>query len=1598
MSILTGLPLNLNKPTGVDYFDEQRDIAANMQAINDWAIDVDAHIKNTANVLHALATTIAPGFMSASDKVKLDGIQTEAINQATGDARYLGISAIAADATKLGSYAANNYPRLAIANIFTGIQTFNNTYTDFSSPAGQNVALRLKINGTEKWQLWVDQATSELKIYDSAAGSTRLQFKTDGKINAGVGLQEAGTDLSAKYLGISATAADSSKLGGVAASGYALSHSHPYLSNAGGTLTGSLLVSVAGGSGFYKVNSPLASESGIEWQKDGANLFQLLVGGGSNTQLIFWANGFGNMATFSKTTGVFNAAGLQVGGVNVSLAGHTHAASTITQDASNRFVTDTDKSNWNAMIPQAGGNFSKAFDETLTSGSFLKFSGTLDASQGSTIRYASVLNADGSLIAHSSWKLTESNSGISALNAHWNISGTGNIGNVGLFTARINSYLVGTTDNFYNIRSLGPTDNSSGQSVYTNYYGVYIGQLKAASGTLVTTGWGLYQAGAYDRNFLNGVTTIGTSTDDATGAKLQVSGSISESGTLLSSKYLALAGGTLTGALRLTLTGNQIKFGAAVNQGTLGATNTNSMLAWGADFDGANWTARQTGFAGVQTAYDGTIRFYGNTGLTSGNTFTITELGRFSSTGLNLAVGGLSVGGTSVVDSNRNATFTSISEGGTTLSSKYLLTSFPNTAAGLSLAAGDSARFYLAITGTRADAAANRVFSIERSDTWAPLMYIMSDGSANFSVLKEGGTALSSKYLALAGGTITGTIAQGTNAAFSGNWSFAKYTTSVSYADQAIEVREANYAGAQTGAWSEAPAIAFHWSGRVASQITMDSSGCICIRDNPGTGWTPIRAGGYYIGDTQFIDSTPKLFNLVSVDATTLKEGGTALSSKYLGIKTSVEEANLDTDRDLGVYVSNHTGYSNMLLELKTSGGSSRRVQMFFNYADEIYFRVARDSYTNFDSVAWNGKRIWHSGNFTPANKLDTTGTAADSSKLGGVAAASYLQKTGQSGLGLLTQWDGSHTDGHAGTNHAFKIDSYQTDGFMRAAYMTSGDGQYKPTLWFNHPAAMAITYGQFIRSYVGTEANPRFAIFADGGMNWGAGSTAVDVNLYRSAANVLKTDDTFNAVGGLQENGTALSSKYLQLSGGTMTGPILARDADGPFLKTNGDHWLGFDLTGSASSRIILEITQARKQAARSVVFDLEDTTDWSHLWQVYSNGDMESQGYVSANSIVVAGTTVINSNRGAIFASVGTTLTDRDVVNTHQVSGFGGGASNRSIVIQQILNASTSNQFLFLNGNLGSTAAVGTPTFTSSLAKSFAVWSDDSYGYLSGAPSGTDQAVVHALKWDHLGNVTTAGGLSLSTTADQLKIGGADKGLLAYTASGELLGTNLWNGLRSINGQIVAGATAVAGIQLKDDKIYFRRQTTTVGAAGAPNLCGYFDNTGLHITDSFYISSNCVIDSSRNITAYTLKIGLNQCIDENRNGTFNTISLYGTPTGATHAVSKSYVDGTFSHADCSWTTNIENGYQKLPSGLIMQWGTTTQSSIAANTNTTFTVTFPTTFPAKCMIVYAIGCGVSAPNVWAQDTTSGSSSGATFSVMSPTAQNAFVRWIAFGY
>ncbi len=76
-----------------------------------------------------------------------------------------------------------------------------------------------------------------------------------------------------------------------------------------------------------------------------------------------------------------------------------------------------------------------------------------------------------------------------------------------------------------------------------------------------------------------------------------------------------------------------------------------------------------------------------------------------------------------------------------------------------------------------------------------------------------------------------------------GNFQFAANSTSTSYNDASIELRESNYTANGT---ATPPFIGFHWGGVVASSIAIESNGRIAIRNNPGNAYEKFIASVIY--------------------------------------------------------------------------------------------------------------------------------------------------------------------------------------------------------------------------------------------------------------------------------------------------------------------------------------------------------------------------------------------------------------------------------------------------------------------------------------------------------------------------------------------------------------------------------------------------------------------------------------------------------------------------------------------------------------------------------------------------------------------------------
>ena len=144
--------------------------------------------------------------------------------------------------------------------------------------------------------------------------------------------------------------------------------------------------------------------------------------------------------------------------------------------------------------------------------------------------------------------------------------------------------------------------------------------------------------------------------------------------------------------------------------------------------------------------------------------------------------------------------------------------------------------------------------------------------------------------------------------------------------------------------------------------------------------------------------------------------------------------------------------------------------------------------------------------------------------------------------------------------------------------------------------------------------------------------------------------------------------------------------------------------------------------------------------------------------------------------------------------------------------------------------------------------------------------------------------------------------------------------------------------------------------------------------------------------------------------------ITLSGNPSGTgnfTLASPNSNTDRTLTLPDLTGVvlTNTQftndasvssSGYQKLPSGLIIQWGDGVSTATAGSGNYTATITFPIAFPTACFQVTLSAAGADSPSLqfWAttavQATTTTSFTAILFK---GTTNGAWAsKYIAIGY
>lgn len=152
------------------------------------------------------------------------------------------------------------------------------------------------------------------------------------------------------------------------------------------------------------------------------------------------------------------------------------------------------------------------------------------------------------------------------------------------------------------------------------------------------------------------------------------------------------------------------------------------------------------------------------------------------------------------------------------------------------------------------------------------------------------------------------------------------------------------------------------------------------------------------------------------------------------------------------------------------------------------------------------------------------------------------------------------------------------SDGTILLVRNTNGSGNNVPMLLLETQTATS----RILQGGVQSDANKRISILANGQMEWGDGTAARDTNLYRTAADVLKTDDSFVVASKVAIGQTSLdTSKMLSVvTDGTVNGIQARASALGTAstavlsLETQDvtKRALDFRLTGDSVSRLRLD------------------------------------------------------------------------------------------------------------------------------------------------------------------------------------------------------------------------------------------------------------------------------------------------------------------------------------------------------------------------------------------------------------------------------------------
>lgn len=127
------------------------------------------------------------------------------------------------------------------------------------------------------------------------------------------------------------------------------------------------------------------------------------------------------------------------------------------------------------------------------------------------------------------------------------------------------------------------------------------------------------------------------------------------------------------------------------------------------------------------------------------------------------------------------------------------------------------------------------------------------------------------------------------------NLDVASVQDSAQYYDAAIEIRERSFGGVLTTSLNNAPRLGFHWGGRVAMQLVLDSGGTFNVMNGDTSGYSAFRAGDFF-GNVFYETSNNAFYLDPASTGTSLNVAGSIVAAGNVTAYSDIRvKANVET-------------------------------------------------------------------------------------------------------------------------------------------------------------------------------------------------------------------------------------------------------------------------------------------------------------------------------------------------------------------------------------------------------------------------------------------------------------------------------------------------------------------------------------------------------------------------------------------------------------------------------------------------------------------------------------------------------------------------------